>query len=232
MFSGTRELAATLELLGPVACIDGSHIFDLHTRGELSCTAIAPHARGALRDALAMYRPAAFMFAGDRVIHDARGDRFLGYLSTWSDARQRVADVAGADAWEREASVAALVLMGDEDCVQGLQRALDGVPGLQDIVFEVRRQDFAGTWGMVVRAAGVDKGTAVEWLASHYGVTVEDVVAVGDWLNDVPMLERAGQSFAMAQAPDEVKAAAKVVLSADIWQGGGVAEAAERAGLI
>jgi hydroxymethylpyrimidine pyrophosphatase-like HAD family hydrolase len=72
----------------------------------------------------------------------------------------------------------------------------------------------------------------VDWLAAHYGVALEDVVAVGDWLNDVPMLKRAGQSFAMAQAPEEVRAAAKHLLKADILTGGGVAEAAERAGLI
>lgn len=232
MFSGTREIAATLKLLGPVACIDGSHIFDLHTRGELSCTAISAEAAHFVREALAMYRPAAFVFSGDRVIHDARGDRFLNYLSTWSDVRHRVVDVHLPAAWEAERNVAALVLMGDEESILGMDRALEGVPGLQDIVFEVRREDLAGTWGMVVRASGVDKGTAVEWLARHYGIGLEDVVAVGDWLNDVPMLQRAGQSFAMAQAPDEVKAAAKQVLQADIWMGGGVAEAAEQAGLI
>jgi hydroxymethylpyrimidine pyrophosphatase-like HAD family hydrolase len=146
--------------------------------------------------------------------------------------RHRVIDVHLPAAWESERNVAALVLMGDEDSILGMDRALDGVPGLQDIVFEVRREDLAGTWGMVVRASGVDKGTAVAWLAEHYGIGLEDVVAVGDWLNDVPMLRRAGQSFAMAQAPEEVKAAAKRVLQADIWVGGGVAEAAEQAGLI
>ncbi len=232
MFSGTRELAAVLRLVGPVACIDGSHIFDLHTRGELSCSAISQEARGYLREALGMYRPAAFVFSGDRVIHDARGERFLNYLSSWSDQRQLVPDVVHPSAWENETNVAALVLMGDEETILGVDRALDGVPGLQDIVFEVRREDLAGSWGMVVRAEGVDKGTAVEWLAQHYGAGLEDVVAVGDWLNDVPMLRRAGQSYAMAQAPDEVKAAAKELLEADIWTGGGVAEAAERAGLI
>lgn len=232
MFSGTRELAATFKLLGPVACIDGSHIFDLHTRGELSCTAISREAGQYVREALAMYAPAAFMFSGDRVIHDTRGQRFLSYLSTWSDVRHHVADVVHPEVWASELSVAALVLMGDEEAIMGMERALTGVPGLQHIVFEVRRPDFAGTWGMVLRASGVDKGTAVEWLAKHYGAGLSDVVAVGDWLNDVPMLRRAGQSYAMAQAPDEVKAAAKEVLEADIWVGGGVAEAAERAGLI
>ena len=232
MFSGTREIAATLRLLGPVACIDGSHIFDLHSRGELSCTAISKEAGTYVREALGMFRPAAFMFSGDRVIHDDRGQRFLNYLSTWSDVRHRVHDVVHPEVWLGETSVAALVLMGDEESISGVDRALHGVPGLQHIMFEVRRPDLVGSWGMVVRAAGVDKGTAIEWLAEHYGVALEDVVAVGDWLNDVPMLERAGQSFAMAQAPPEVRAAAKHQLRADIWQGGGVAEAAERAGLI
>ena len=232
MFSGTREIAATFRLMGPVACIDGSHIFDLHSRGELSCTAISSEAANHVREALAMYRPAAFMFSGDRVIHDGRGDRYLDYLSTWSDVRHRVPDVVHPHAWQAELNVAALVLMGDEETIMGMDRALNGVPGLQDIVFQVRRPDLAGSWGMVVRADGVDKGTAIDWLAKHYGVGVEDVVAVGDWLNDVPMLKRAGQSYAMAQAPAEVQAAAKFLLQADIWQGGGVAEAAERAGLI
>ena len=232
MFSGTREIAAAFRLLGPVACIDGSHIFDLHSRGELSCSAISQQAGVYVREALAMFGPAAFMFSGDRVIHDGRGQRFLNYLSTWSDVRLQVRDVVHPEVWEKETSVAALVLMGDEESIMGMDRALHGVPGLQDIVFEVRREDLRGSWGMVVRADGVDKGTAVEWLAQHYGVGLEDVVAVGDWLNDVPMLQRAGQSYAMAQAPEEVRAAAKFQLEADIWLGGGVAEAAERAGLI
>ncbi len=232
MFSGTREIAATFRLVGPVACVDGSHIFDLHSRGELSCTAIGKEAGTYVREALAMFRPAAFMFSGDRVIHDGRGERYLDYLSTWSDVRLRVADVVHPDVWQSEPNVAALVLMGNEESIMGVDRARRGVPGLQDIVFEVRRPDLAGSWGMVVRASVVDKGTAIAWLAAHYGVGLDDVVAVGDWLNDVPMLQRAGQSYAMAQAPAEVQAAAKFRLEADIWQGGGVAEAAERAGLI
>jgi hydroxymethylpyrimidine pyrophosphatase-like HAD family hydrolase len=232
MFSGTRELAAAFRLLGPVACIDGSHIFDLHSRGELSCTAISLEAAAYVREALAMFGPAAFMFSGDRVIHDARGERYLDYLSTWSDVRHRVPDLFHPETWRSETNMAALVLMGAEEPILGVDRALSGVPGLQHIVFEVRRPDLAGSWGMVVRAAGVDKGTAVAWLAKHYGVDLEDVVAVGDWLNDVPMLKVAGQSYAMAQAPEEVRAAAKFQLEADIWSGGGVAEAAERAGLI
>jgi len=62
-------------------------------------------------------------------------------------------------------------------------------------------------------------------------VPLPEVIAVGDWINDIPMLVRAGRSFAMAQAPREVRAAASEVLTADVWSGGGIAEAAERSGL-
>jgi hydroxymethylpyrimidine pyrophosphatase-like HAD family hydrolase len=90
----------------------------------------------------------------------------------------------------------------------------------------------SGTWGMVVRAAGASKGTALEWIANYENVEPDEVVAVGDWLNDIPMLRAAGLSFAMAQAPEEVGAAASERLDADHSTGGGIAEAAERAGLL
>jgi hydroxymethylpyrimidine pyrophosphatase-like HAD family hydrolase len=50
------------------------------------------------------------------------------------------------------------------------------------------------------------------------------VATIGDWYNDVSMLEWAGQSFAMGQAPAEVKGAAKHSLRATAETGGAVAE--------
>ena len=60
----------------------------------------------------------------------------------------------------------------------------------------------------------------------------DEIVVVGDWINDVPMFLRAGLSFAMAQSPDVVKQAASAVLESSDRSGGGIAEAAERAGLL
>jgi hydroxymethylpyrimidine pyrophosphatase-like HAD family hydrolase len=90
----------------------------------------------------------------------------------------------------------------------------------------------AGMWAMVVRASGYSKGTALVWLARHHGITPEEVVAVGDWFNDVPMFEAAGRSFVMAQAPEDVKQTATDRLDSDSSTGGGIAEAALRAGLL
>jgi hydroxymethylpyrimidine pyrophosphatase-like HAD family hydrolase len=136
--------------------------------------------------------------------------------------------------WTDDPAVAALVSLGTEHQIRGAQAVLEGELGesVQATTFEIKRPSIEGSWGMVVRARGIDKGTAVEWIARHHGIDPSQVVVVGDWLNDVPMMKAAGRSFAMAQAPERVRDAATDLLSADTWSGGGIAEAAERCGLL
>ncbi|WP_162356330.1 Cof-type HAD-IIB family hydrolase [Metabacillus mangrovi] len=49
------------------------------------------------------------------------------------------------------------------------------------------------------------KGKALEIMAAHLGIPMEDTVAIGDNFNDVPMLEAAGLSIAMGNADPDVK---------------------------
>lgn len=58
---------------------------------------------------------------------------------------------------------------------------------------------------------GVTKASALETLRRQLGVYPDHTVAVGDGLNDVAMLEWAGSSTAMGNAPDAVKAVADLV---------------------
>jgi hydroxymethylpyrimidine pyrophosphatase-like HAD family hydrolase len=65
-------------------------------------------------------------------------------------------------------------------------------------------------------------------LAAQLGVARQDVCAVGDWYNDIPMFAWAGRSFAMGQSLRDVKKHATDELRATSDEGGGVAEAIER----
>jgi len=234
MYSGTREIAEAMRILGPVACIDGSHIVDSTNHLELHSTPLSDVASELLFEALGRIRPAAFAFSGDRLFHDAHGAQYLDYVSTWSERTQEVDRLTDIEAWrEPGATLSALVALGTPDQIRTAEMFIKkNDRHLQCVTFEVGRPGYSGTWGLVVRAAGVDKGTAIDWVAQHHGVTAADVVAVGDWLNDIPMLRRAGRSFAMAQAPSAVKAAATDILKANHTSGGGLAEAALRAGLL
>lgn len=59
-----------------------------------------------------------------------------------------------------------------------------------------------------ITAPGVSKGTAVMRLARQLGISPEEIIAFGDQLNDVDMLEMVGYGVAMGNADDDVKAVA------------------------
>lgn len=73
-----------------------------------------------------------------------------------------------------------------------------------------------------VMPKGEDKGSAVGFLSEYYGVPLQEIAAIGDRLNDLPMLERAGGRFAVANAEAALKERAVVVPSCEE---DGVAEA-------
>jgi hypothetical protein len=233
MYSGTREIVLDLGLEGPVGCIDGSHIVEARSGRQLEARCIDDLALVELIGRIGTLRLTAFAFADDTVLHDESGLPFLSYVGTWSRRSEQLPSVLEPDAF-RERSVNAVVALGASTEVEFAASFIRSLASqaLQVITFVVTRSNLRGLSGMVIRAAGASKGTALAWIARHHGVEPSEVVAVGDWLNDIPMLRAAGRSFVMAQAPDEVKAAATDRLKADVATGGGVAEAAERAGLL
>ncbi len=79
----------------------------------------------------------------------------------------------------------------------------DPIPGLagfcsSSVMLEFMRND-------------ADKGTGLAALAARLGIAREEVIAIGDGENDIPMLRWAGLGVAMANAPDDVKAAADLI---------------------
>jgi len=61
------------------------------------------------------------------------------------------------------------------------------------------------TYYLDVTPAGYDKGTFVANIAGRLGVSLDAVATIGDMQNDLPMFARAGTSFAMGNAADDVK---------------------------
>ncbi len=64
---------------------------------------------------------------------------------------------------------------------------------------------------MEVMMPGVDKGSALKFLAGQLGVSSAQVMAFGDNTNDLPMLSYAGASVAMANGEESVRRAARFI---------------------
>ncbi len=66
-------------------------------------------------------------------------------------------------------------------------------------------------WYFEIRAAGVDKGLGVKALREKLGLARENVLVIGDYVNDLPMFAEAGISAAVGNAHQEVLDAADYV---------------------
>jgi len=229
LYSGTRESAELLGIDGPVGCADGSHIVNVKNDRTLLHRGIRGTAADRLRKSLERNDLVAFLFAEDAIVHDERGADFLPYVRTWSTDLRFAERITEHSLWDSDDGMTAVVALGKEASigrtVADIQR--DSNDSMQVAMFPFRRD--TEHWGMVARASGGTKGTALQWVSDHYGIPISETVCVGDWMNDLPMMSAAGRSFAMGQAPIEVKAAATDVLDRTIDAGGAIAEAIGRA---
>ncbi|AHI52540.1 HAD-IIB family hydrolase [Spiroplasma culicicola] len=69
-----------------------------------------------------------------------------------------------------------------------------------------------GSMHAEVNIKGINKKYALEFLKDYYSLEIENILAMGDGANDIPMLDYAGLSIAPANANDTVKAHAKIVM--------------------
>ncbi|RLE32014.1 hypothetical protein DRJ27_00510 [Candidatus Acetothermia bacterium] len=99
-----------------------------------------------------------------------------------------------------------LLILGDPEVLPGLERELRReVPALTVVRSET---DY-----LEVLPPETSKGAALRWLCGHLRVPPEEVVAVGDQLNDLEMIRYAGVGVAMAHGPAELRRAADLVIS-------------------
>lgn len=67
------------------------------------------------------------------------------------------------------------------------------------------------SWGVEVYNQGVSKRMGMQTMATHLGIEQDEILAIGDHMNDIEMLQWAGVGVAMGNALPEVKAVANWV---------------------
>jgi len=108
--------------------------------------------------------------------------------------------------------------MKDYDRLDAFGEAAQSLNGLE-IVYSSRRS-------IEIVPQGVSKGTGLRFLSDMLSLSPDQVMAIGDNFNDVPMFQFAGVSVAMKNAPDAVKEQTDFTVRSS--EEGGVAEAINR----
>lgn len=222
LHSGAIGAARACQIEGTIACMEGSHLVEVATNTTVVHHPIAEVQAKALRDAVSKNRLAGFVFDAQGIHHDHAAAVYAPYVTTWSPNLRVVEEEL---AWQTMPLAA--VAIGDADAVAAAHAQLRTHPELFSVSFEVRQ--IPGKHAVLARAAGPTKGTALAELCRIVGCSLSEAVAVGDWVNDIPMFEVAGRSFAMGSSPDAVRQKASDALDAQAGAGGGIAEAIRRA---
>ncbi len=206
---------------GLAAGYQGAAIADIATGEFLCCNTF--EREDAVRALTAMESLAAH-------VHCYTPDRFYSNLRDEPLARyEKLCGVQGTviegeplsafAARERLRVTKVLCMIEPERC-EALRAALQ--TSLGEKFYVTRSARFA----VEILPAGQNKGCAAEFISQYYGVPLSKIAAIGDELNDLPMIARVGGKFAVANADERLKENARVVAAcAD----DGVAEALEYA---
>lgn len=95
-----------------------------------------------------------------------------------------------------------------------VERTAEAVAAFEGLGLHVERSSapfLPGVPVLNVTAPGVTKGAALRWWSQRTGTPLGRVLALGDGLNDLSMLEAAGTGVAMGQAVERVRAGAHLV---------------------
>lgn len=208
----------------PVICVDGALTSCAHTRERLDLRSLPAASLERLVDVATAHRLVPLFLGDDCVYGRAEHREHAQWLAGWT---VRFEPLAGHGA--RSASIVSAFGIGAATDVARAREAA-AASGHEIDAFPLG-DPAEGLAALRLRAVGADKGAALSRLCARLGIVAEEVVAIGDWLNDITMLGWAGQSFAMGHAPPEVRRAARRCLTATAATGGGVAEALEHAGI-
>jgi len=114
--------------------------------------------------------------------------------------------------------------MGPQEPMQALEAELQARFPAALSVHTIRSPRYR-EWLCEIAPAGVTKWTGVAALAAAWGIRAEEICAVGDDVNDLPMVRAAGLGLAMGNGRPELQAVADQVVG--LHDGSGIDDVAE-----
>lgn len=153
----------------------------------------------------------------DDVLRAARDDEWIRDYERITNSR---AVICGDAFYQVQGDCNKLLSRGSHDELVARKALIEkAFPGRFNVLFS------APTF-LEIMPQGVDKGKGIRRLGELYGVGADEIMALGDSQNDLDMLKAAGVPVAMANAAEEVKAAAAYVTASN--DDDGVAAAVEK----
>lgn len=215
-----RRVTEGLDLRGPACVYGGAFVVDLMSGEILTSHLLDAELVDGILDVFADHDASALVYSLDSAPDAERNADTVGWVRgsesegiRWylgergEDPRFR--PVASASELAREGTFSIVALAGEAELepVRGILGARFG----DRLTITLQPETYVpGLFWLEIAAPGSDKGAGVTELARLTGA--DRVVCFGDNRNDLAMFAVADEAYAMANASDEVKAAATAVI--------------------
>ncbi len=220
-----RTLVAELGYDVPLVLANGALVHDSITEAPWSCRLLPAETA---REAVTAQREAGFEplvyedpRRGDDVYYERRHPTNQAFVDSNLERADQVPDLL---AW-LEHPVLLTATFGTQEQIRALTAELNARLAGRALAQPLWHPLY-DSWSLDVMPSGCTKWVAVSEYAQRHGIAPEQVLAIGDSLNDVPMIDGAGLGVAMGNSLAEVKHAADAVVADNDHDG--FAEAMQR----
>lgn len=212
-----RSILSRVQMPMPVVLMNGVCIYDMHARQYLHYETIGVQTALQVTEILEQMQVPAFLYTiegqelgcfhhrlDDPVMEAyraARPQRFDRPFTQVDSLTQAVSD-----------RTIYITMVDQKDRIQKIRDAVVHLPGLQYAFYkDVYDRD---SWYLELCGAGASKRQAVDYLRHAYGFA--HIIGFGDNLNDLSLFAGCDECYAVANARDEVKAAATGVIGSNL----------------
>ena len=206
-FRGTRPLAESLGLTFPLILHGGALIVAPDSGTILRANHLPQPAAGRAIRALTQAGRQPIIYGngfGAEHVYVGPAERDDAYVRRYLRVAESVTRLDDA-ALTRVRDPLGIGVMGESDDLETAARLVQRIPGCRSFVTALQRLN---CHLLEVVNASCSKAAAVEWLCREYQIDRAAVLAIGDHMNDLEMIQVAGFGVAMGDAPPRVRAAA------------------------
>ncbi len=199
-YSSSLPMIQTLQPNAPVILYNGSRIEENPTRKLVYAQNLPREQALKAFELNRRYHLALLMYLDDEIYVESLTPKTLQFMAEEHIPCQPVGDLAQ---FLRDRDPIKLLLIGDPEKLT--QYAHEYAPG-NGAELVRSTMNF-----LEILAPGVSKGNALSYLAKYLGISVGEMIAVGDNPNDIDMIRDAGLGVAMQNAHPAVKQVADVI---------------------
>ena len=205
MLSAVKRYADSLRVTSPIIALNGAYIADPDARCILLDKRIPKPVPNEILQKLKDLPLAVNIILGERAISSNLDDLSKKAVESWLANIQFIDRI---DVVSENPNM--MLFLGDENNIKEACTRLEPFRS-KVVIYRYASIRYKPKWYVEVRPAGTSKGKAVELLLKYLEVSPQNVLSVGDFLNDMPMLKLTGHSACVANAHPEVKTAVDYV---------------------